>query len=89
MLKGTSRQIVEIVNTENPYFERAFFIVRPTCTDFSSSRLDKEAGRLLHEQSPYTGMKRTRQKWLLERVALLLLGGGVGVGLSYLIGILA
>ncbi len=29
MIKGVNRQVLEITNTENPYFERIIFFVKP------------------------------------------------------------
>ena len=78
MLKGISRQIVELSNTDSPYFERAFFVVRANCTDLSPSRLDGEAKRMLLSQTPYTGIKQTKRRQRLYRYLLLLVGGIIG-----------
>lgn len=78
MLKGTSRQMVEICGTDDPYFERAFLVVRPECADLPPERLDSEAGRFLRRQTPYTGIRRARVRGWWERAACLALGGGLG-----------
>lgn len=33
MIKGVNRQIIEVMDTGNPYFERALLVVRPGYTD--------------------------------------------------------
>lgn len=84
MQKGISRQIVEVTRTDNPYFERAFLVVRTDCTDHPPERLDQEAARFLQQQTPYTGIKKARRFHLLQKLSLLLLGGGVGALLAAL-----
>ena len=88
MLKGVSRQILEIAQTENPYFERAFLVVRPVCQDFSAAQLNKAAHKFLQQQSPYSGLKRARQKQRLFSVSCLLAGGALGAVLVSLFTVL-
>ena len=78
MLKGISRQILEITQTENPYFERAFLVIRPVCQDFSAEQLGKAAHKFLQQQSPYSGLKRARQKQRLYTLICLLAGSALG-----------
>lgn len=78
MLKGVSRQILEIAQTENPYFERAFLVVRPVCQDFSVEQLNKAAHKFLQQQSPYSGLKRAKQKQRLSSLFCLFAGGALG-----------
>ena len=84
MLKGVSRQILEIAQTENPYFERAFLVVRPVCQDFSATQLNKAAHRFLQQQSPYSGLKRARSRQVLSSLLCVLAGVTGGVALSFL-----
>lgn len=85
MLKGVSRQIVEITQTENPYFERVFLVVRPNCREVPSAQLDKAAHRFLQQQTPHSGLKRARQKQAWQRLGFLLTGGGVGALLTLIV----
>lgn len=78
MQKGISRQIVEVTHTDNPYFERAFLVVRSDYTDCPPDHLDREASRFLKKQGAYTGMRQARQTQLLQRLTFLLVGGGAG-----------
>ena len=85
MLKGVSRQIVEITDTNNPFFERAFLVVRRDCTDQAPEILDQQARRLLSAHLPYSGLKRSRRFSRLRRVGLLVAGSGIGWALSLLL----
>ena len=40
MIKGVNKQVLEVTNTENPYFEKIIFFVKP---EYSSE--DREIGR--------------------------------------------
>lgn len=78
MIKGISRQIVEVTDTTNPYFERVFFVVRQQCKEAPSSLLDAEAHRLVNTATGYTGLKRARRLRSLRRLGLFLIGAGIG-----------
>lgn len=43
MMKGVSKQILEVTNTENPYFEKIIFFVKPEHGNTDYSKLKKEA----------------------------------------------
>ena len=47
MIKGVSKQIIEISQTDNPFFERAVFFVRREHIGNSEKRLTNEARRLV------------------------------------------
>ena len=79
MIKGISRQIVEVTDTANPYFERVFFIVRQQFKETSPALLDAEAHRVVNAATGYTGLKRARKARLFRRVAIFCLGVGMGV----------
>ncbi|MBP3435201.1 MAG: hypothetical protein J6K62_02590 [Clostridia bacterium] len=79
MIKGVSRQIVEVTGTGSPYFERAFLVVRPACADEDEELLHDEAQRVLQSQEGYTGLRRARRQRRWQRFALLLLGGALSL----------
>ena len=87
MIKGVSRQILEVTNTGNPYFERAFFVVKPSFADHPADHLKREAWRVLRMQNGYSGLRRAqrrhrfRARWWRRcgQAALLLLGGMLGI----------
>lgn len=43
MIKGVSKQILEVTNTENPYFEKIVFYVKPEHQSLDRKKLQKEA----------------------------------------------
>ena len=47
MIRGVNRQIIEISNTGNQYFERALLFVKPEYTETEDERLRAEADRLI------------------------------------------
>ena len=47
MIKGVNKQIIEVSNTENKYFEKAILFVRPEFMSEGEQGLRKEANRLL------------------------------------------
>ena len=46
MLKGVNKQILEITNTESPYFERIIFFVKPEFSSVSQGTLRERAGKI-------------------------------------------
>lgn len=79
MIKGISRQIVEITNTGNPYFERAWLVVKPSFTDQPEDSLQVEAERALSSHNGYSGLRRARRMRRYGRIALLLAGGALAL----------
>lgn len=88
MIRGVSRQMVEVTTVESPYFERAFFIVRPNAAEQPEDTLQREAGRVMHAQNGYSGLRQARRRHLWGQIGLLLLGGGLGIVLQALITII-
>lgn len=82
MIKGISRQIVEVTDTANPYFERIFFVVKPQCREASPALLDFEARKVVNTATGYTGLKRARRVRLWKRWGLLAAGIGIGTCLT-------
>ena len=85
MIKGINRQIVEVTDTKNPYFERMFLVVRHQCTDCPSTLLDQEAHKILSSQSAYSGLKKSRRRYWGVQIVWLIFGGILGAGLMQLI----
>lgn len=86
MLKGVNKQILEITNTESPYFEKIIFFVRPSSQNISRDKLESEAEKI----SAQTKTKPPRQKFSFKRFFTIagysLLSAGAGVALTFLIG---
>ncbi len=85
MIKGINRQIVEVTDTKNPYFERMFLVVRHQCVDVAATLLDREAHKLLSSQNPYSGLKKARRRYVGIQLFWLLLGGILGAALIQLL----
>jgi len=46
MLRGVNKQIVEVNQTNSPYFEKIYFIVKPGFCNYSFEQLESEAEKL-------------------------------------------
>lgn len=78
MIKGVNRQIIEVLDTKNTYFERALLVVRPNCEQIDPKRLQTEADRLTAALGGYSGLAKKRRSALIMRVMCALLGAVVG-----------
>ncbi|NLN81936.1 MAG: hypothetical protein GX136_05255 [Clostridiales bacterium] len=62
MIKGVNRQIIEVTDTGNEYFERALLVVRPRFADTSPGRLHDEARRFVRNAGGYTNLRLNRKR---------------------------
>lgn len=46
MIKGVNKQILEVTNTDSPYFERIIYFVRPESQSLGEQKLHNEAVKL-------------------------------------------
>ncbi len=88
MIKGVSRQILEITNTGNPYFERAFLVVNAPFTDRPDDDLQHEAHLVLQAHEGYSGLLRARRARRFKQTALLVVGLVIGILAEKLISVL-
>lgn len=88
MTKGISRQIVEITNTGNPFFERALLVVRPSHTDQPATALRQEAERVLNDQKGYSGLRRAQRQQRIRQLLWLLLGGALALVIESIISLI-
>ncbi len=49
MIKGINHQVIEVTQTDNIYYERAFLVLRPQYADTEQSALEKEAKKMLSD----------------------------------------
>ena len=75
MIKGVNRQIIEVTDTGNEFFERALLVVRPSFSDTDMGRLHEEAQRMVRKAEGFSGLKYNRKKRMRR---LLLQSGGCG-----------
>ncbi len=86
MLKGVHHQIIEIRQTDDPYFERALLFVRASCAPFASEEEAERRGKaLVARAKPYTGLRRARlRRWM--HTSLCVFGGGAsGVAMGLML----
>ena len=87
MIKGINKQILEVTNTESPYFEKIIFFVKSDCTNKSEGFLKEQAERISKQRlKPPKSRKTTKQK--LSLLGFFLLSAGAGVGMSIIMSLL-
>lgn len=84
MIKGVNKQILEVTNTENPYFEKIIFFVKPEYKNEDRKKLQKEAEALatIAQKPPRTRVSKKRIAGLVLQSVLFVLAG---FALSFLI----
>lgn len=84
MIKGVNKQILEVTNTENPYFEKIIFFVKPEYKNEDSKKLQREAEALAAvAQKPPRARRNKRQ--IIRAVTSSLLFTSAGIALSFII----
>ncbi len=80
MIKGVNRQVLEITNTENPYFERIIFFVKPEYGNEDRAKLKKEAENYaLSAGKPPKSRKTKKEIRYLIMQSILCLGAGAAL----------
>ncbi len=55
MIKGVNRQIIEVTDINNSYFERAWLVIKPQYMNCGASSIENEADKYLKNlKPPYT-----------------------------------
>lgn len=73
MLKGVNKQVLEITETHNGYFEKAIFFVKPEYSGLSEGKLRESARREFEN----TGKPPERKLYRRRHLKSLLYFGGV------------
>lgn len=89
MLRGVNRQIIEVNDIENPFFERAILFVRPDCREETDRNLRTRAVDWLNTAGPAALRPARRRKRKLSRRALWLfvwtaLAAAAAMGILYI-----
>lgn len=86
MVRGVSRQIIEVPDTGNIYYEKAYLVVKPEFSDAQRTLLEKEAKRVLREMDAPSSIKRKNKKWITALYFLVaaLVGAGLMAGCFFL-----
>ena len=87
MIKGVNKQILEVTNTENPYFEKIIFFVKPEYKGTDRKKLQKEAEALaaITQKPPKIKIPKKKIFAVAGSSVLFLL---TGFALSYLINLI-
>lgn len=91
MIRGAKKQIIEVLNTENEYFEKAILVVSAEYSEMGKSKLDKYAKQYISEinWSQIADEKTAKKK--SNRVSRLLCAlkyfavSGAGAAITYFI----
>lgn len=77
MIKGVNKQILEVTNTENPYFEKIIFFVKPEYKNEDRKKLQKEAEALatIAQKPPRVRISKKRVVRIVANSALFALAG--------------
>jgi hypothetical protein len=84
MLKGINKQILEVTNTDSPYFEKIIFFVRPQSQHMNEEQLQKEAEKISTQMKKPPKTKRTA-KQILSTAFYTSLGLGAGVAITFIL----
>ena len=86
MERGVSRQIIEVPDTGNIYYEKAYLVVKPEFSDAQRTLLEKEAKRVLRAMDAPSSIKQKNKKWMtvLYFLAAALVGAGIMAGCFFL-----
>ncbi|MBQ3133345.1 MAG: hypothetical protein IJC17_03610 [Clostridia bacterium] len=85
MIKGINRQMIEVHQPDNPYFERALLVVRASAGESEWQQLQQEADAAVRQAGSYSGLRRARLRYRLVCGGWALLGGGFGLMLGLLL----
>ncbi len=87
MMKGVSKQILEVTNTENPYFEKIIFFVKPEHQNTDRKKLQSEAEAVASVTQRPPRLKLSKRR-IIRTVAGGLLFTLAGCAITFLINII-
>ncbi len=88
MIKGVNKQVLEIMETQNGFFEKAIFFVKPEYSGMSEGRLRESAKKEIENagKPPLTkSSKREKIKSLISLSTALVTGIVIGIIFSSVI----
>lgn len=62
MIKGVNKQVLEVTNTENPYFEKIIFFVKPEYSSEDRAKLKKKQKLLPEQQANHPKAEKQEKK---------------------------
>ena len=72
MVRGVKKQVIEVLNTENEFFERAILVVSEQYADWEKGRLDRKAKEYIGSVTPANVDEVKPENYRNDRVRLLL-----------------
>lgn len=86
MIKGCSRKVVVVKNTDSDLFEEAYFILKPSADAFENADFLAEAKRIIAARTGYARRSRGRERRIrrVKNWLFTLLGALSGAGLCAL-----
>lgn len=86
MIKGVNKQILEVTNTDNPYFERIIFFVKPEYKNEDRALLEREAQTISKRAKKPPRIRRSKKQMLAiaMRCSLCVLAG---VAITFLLNV--
>lgn len=84
MIKGVNKQVLEVTNTENPYFEKIIFFVKPEYVNGDREKLKKEARMLAKSANKPPRARKTKReiRYIAIQSALCV---GAGIAITFLL----
>ena len=76
MIKGVNHRVVEVVDTQNEYFERIIFFVKPEHSDTSEGKI-RERAKLIADaatEPPPSRVKHARLKRIIKLFSAAVIG---------------
>ena len=92
MIRGVNKQVIEVLNTENEYFERAILVVSERYAECNRAKLDRKANEYVAGIVPFSESYEKRNEKLPKKLKKTLLQtakylafSGVGAAVVYFI----
>ncbi len=83
MIKGVSRQIIEVTDTDNMYYEKAYLIVRPEYKNAQQDMLKKQAYDMVYNMEAPSVLRKTR--FIAYKMFRFILFASIGSAVTLLI----
>ncbi|MGN0537875.1 MAG: hypothetical protein ACI4M3_07860 [Acutalibacteraceae bacterium] len=81
MIRGISRNIIEVTETGSQYYDRALLVIKPEYASAQHELLEREAKRLLNEMGAPSMLQKHKGRWkkVLFACVFALLGAGISL----------
>lgn len=79
MLKGVNRQVLEVTETNNIYYEKALLVIRPEYRHTQQAVLEREAKNMLKGMKPPSAIRKKSRLgyWMLRLGSAAIFGGAI------------